>query len=255
MQPRALILHANGINRDLDVAQALELAGAQPEILHLNQLRAAATPWDQYQMLVIPGGFSYADALGGGRLFAIDLNAWFSDQLQAFIAAGKPVLGICNGFQVLVKAGVLPGRPELKTTLTFNENGHFECRWVEMLPRSQKCLWTRGLQNAITCPVAHGEGQFVFSDPAGADLLAEQDEIALIYAHRGQPANGRYPANPNGSIHDIAGVCNPAGNVLGLMPHPEDHIFQHQHPRWTRGEHTGSGLQLFINGVTFARQF
>lgn len=255
MQPRALILHANGINRDLDVAQALELAGAQPEIFHLNQLRAAATPWKQFQMLVIPGGFSYADALGGGRLFAIDLNAWFSDQLQAFIAAGKPVLGICNGFQVLVKAGVLPGHPELKTTLTFNENGHFECRWVEMLPRSQKCLWTRGLPGSITCPVAHGEGQFVFSDPAGAALLAEQDEIALVYAHHGQPANGCYPANPNGSIYDIAGVCNPAGNVLGLMPHPEDHIFQHQHPRWTRGEHNGSGLHLFINGVNFARQF
>ena len=256
MKPRVLILHANGTNRDLDAAAAVELAGGIAEIHPLNDLRSSRAGWEDFRMLVVPGGFTYADALGAGKLMAIDLNAYFAEELGQFIAAGKPVIGICNGFQTLVKAGVLPGLKEsaaLRATLTFNQEGHFECRWVTLLPRSSQCIWTRGLQASIECPVAHGEGNFFSPDPDAVERLASADQIALVYAGSdGHPAGGAYPANPNGSIGDIAGICNPAGNVLGLMPHPEDHIFVHQHPRWTRGEKSGLGLPLFENGMHFA---
>jgi phosphoribosylformylglycinamidine synthase subunit PurQ / glutaminase len=150
-QPKALILFATGTNRDQDAAQALELAGAAAEIVPLNSLRAGDKRWSDYQILVVPGGFSYADALGAGRLLALDLNAYFADAVNQFVRSGKPVIGICNGFQALVKAGILPGedaapaaRPR-EATLTFNARGHFECRWVQLAPRSQRCIWTHGL--------------------------------------------------------------------------------------------------------------
>jgi phosphoribosylformylglycinamidine synthase subunit PurQ / glutaminase len=252
-KPRVLILHANGTNRDLDVAKAVEMAGGCAEIRHINELLYSGESWADFRMLVIPGGFSYADALGAGKLMAIDLNSYFSDQLASFVSAGKPVIGICNGFQTLVKAGILPGRADLHATLTFNEAGHFECRWVNLLPVSRSCVWTRKLDAIIECPVAHGEGNFVCKDAAGLDLLRASDQVALVYATPdGQPADGAYPLNPNGSAGDIAGVCNPGGNVLGLMPHPEDFIFPHQHPRWTRGVKGGLGLPLFENGMRYA---
>ncbi len=260
MKPKALILLAHGTNRDHDAAEALRLAGADPEIVPLNLLRQGRRRFGDYQMLVLPGGFSYADALGAGKLLAIDLQAYFSDQIQAFVVSGKPVIGICNGFQALVKSGILPGRraasPALaddrhpEATLTFNARGRFECRWVTLKPVSQTCLWTRGLADLITCPVAHGEGNF---QAVEADRLKEQ--IALVYVcPDGSPAHGAYPANPNGSLLDIAGVCNPAGNVLGLMPHPENHIHPWQHPLWRRGASAMSGLPLFENGVRYAAQ-
>ena len=270
MAPRVLILHASGTNRDHEAAQAFELAGAQTEIVHINQLRAGERRWVDYHILAIPGGFSYADALGAGKLLALDLNAYFADEVRAFVESGKPVLGICNGFQALVKSGLLPSAQEVtrqtasvsaqdgsagenQVTLTFNAGGRFECRWVTLLARSESCLWTCGLVEPIDCPVAHGEGNFVLSDLAMLDTLRASDQIALVYAlPDGAPANGLYPANPNGSIADIAGVCNPHGNVLGLMPHPEDHIFPYQHPRWARGERGRMGLRLFENGVRAA---
>ena len=262
MKPRALILHATGTNRDMDAAAALSLAGAEPEVVHINQLRRKEKRWQDYQMLVIPGGFSYADALGAGKLFALDLKVYFADEAGAFVAAGKPVIGICNGFQALVKAGLLPThQPEqrlgadVQATLTFNASGKFECRWVNLIPSSQKCLWTRDLHEIITCPVAHGEGNFVVARPLDLERLRLQDQIALVYAGEdGIPAGGAYPDNPNGSLVDIAGICNPQGNVLGLMPHPEDHILPLQHPRRTRGAEMRSGLPLFRNGVEYAVQ-
>ena len=257
MFPRVLILHADGTNRDLEAAQAFELAGATPEIVHLNQLRAREKQWSDYQLLAIPGGFSYADTLGAGRLLALDLKSFFADQVRAFIDSGKPVIGICNGFQALVKSGLLPtSNFQLPTsTLTFNAVGHFECRWVTLAPQSQKCVWTRGLVEPIACPVAHGEGNFVVREQAMLDTLRANDQIALTYSRAdGMPAQGEYPFNPNGSVADIAGVCNPHGNVLGLMPHPEDHIFSYQYPQWTRGQHSGLGLPLFQNGVRYAAQ-
>lgn len=250
MKPTALILHANGSNRDHDAAQAIVKAGGKAEIVHLNQLRRERTDWSAFQMLVVPGGFSYADALGAGKLMALDLRSYFADQVQTFVAEGKPVIGICNGFQALVKSGVLPGVEGVQATLTFNQRGHFECRWVTLQPVSSRCLWTRGLDEPIDCPVAHGEGNFVLADASLLAQLQANDQIALVYAGAdGNAAQRHYPSNPNGSIGDIAGICNPQGNVLGLMPHPEDHIDRLQHPQWTRGFRGRLGLRLFENGI------
>jgi phosphoribosylformylglycinamidine synthase len=139
--------------------------------------------------------------------------------------------------------------------LTFNAEGHFECRWVNLQPISQKCIWTQGLDEIITCPIAHGEGNFQTNHQLLITNFVSNDQIALTYIHPdGSPANGAYPSNPNGSILDIAGICNPTGNVLGLMPHPENHIHPWQHPRHTRGESSGSGLALFENGVRYAQR-
>ncbi len=275
MKPNALILHATGTNRDHEAALALEHAGAQPDIVPLQQLRAGEKQWSDYQMLVLPGGFAYADALGAGKLLALDLNLYFADAVSEFIENGKPVIGICNGFQTLVKAGLLPSEQlsvisdqysvrsnqfsmssgQAQATLTFNASNRFECRWITLKPVSQKCVWTRGLDEMIYCPVAHGEGNFQLAGEGELETLRAMDQIALRYVMEdGALANGAYPFNPNGSCDDIAGVCNERGNVLGLMPHPEDHIFVYQHPRHTRGERGQLGLKLFERGVEYAAQ-
>jgi phosphoribosylformylglycinamidine synthase len=246
--PRVLILHAPGTNRDGDLAEAIRLAGGDPEIVPLSRLRNNGKQWQDYSMLALPGGFSYGDALGAGRLWALELRTAFEDLLQAFIESSRPVIGICNGFQVLVKAGILPGNGQT-ATLTFNASGHFECRWVTLAPNpSNSSSWLQDLP-PIHCPVAHGEGRFLLSE--SQSLPQAQIGLAYIFAD-GTPANGEYPANPNGSPLDIAGVTNPAGNVLGLMPHPEDHIFDYQHPNRSRGESGGKGVRLFKNGLRMA---
>jgi phosphoribosylformylglycinamidine synthase len=258
MKPRVLILFAPGINRDGDLSVAFQEAGAETNIQPLRILRETRLDWLDYQILALPGGFSYADALGAGKLWALDLQVYFKEEMQRFVSAGKPVIGICNGFQALVKSGVLPGvngsgKPP-GATLTFNQGGHFECRWVHLQPKSQVCLWTRGIESTIDCPIAHGEGNFQMQDPAELSNLELTGQIALRYLKPdGSSAARQYPYNPNGSIGDIAGICNPGGNVLGLMPHPEDHIFEFQNPkRETRRNH--SGLVLFQNGVRYARE-
>lgn len=255
MKPKALVLQARGTNRDNDVIDALTLAGADPRAVPLNHLRARKVDWRDFQMLIVAGGFSYADSLGAGKLLALDLNSCFNDEIAAFVGSSKPVIGICNGFQALVKSGILPGNSTTSqsATLTFNEKGHFECRWVYLAPLSQTCVWTRGTKELITCPVSHGEGNFQVSESAILDQLTANDQIALAYARAdGSTAHGEYPINPNGSVLDIAGICNPQGNVLGLMPHPENHIYTWQAPHHTRGITGNSGLTLFKNGVSYA---
>lgn len=271
MKPKALVLQAHGSNRDFDVMEALTLAGAEACGVPLNELRQNKMLFSEYQMIVVPGGFSYADALGAGKLLALDLASYFAEEIIAFVATGKPVIGICNGFQALVKSGILPGESPSPSeafplggsgrggegaTLTFNEQGHFECRWVTLAPVSQTCIWTNNLEDMIECPIAHGEGNFQASNLFPLSSFIENDQIALTYIYpNGAPANGEYPYNPNGSLLDTAGICNPQGNVLGLMPHPENHIHSYQHPQWTRGMKGNSGLALFENGVKYAKDF
>lgn len=243
--PRVLILHANGSNRDRDAALACDLAGAQPEIVHVNQLISGERNLLDYHMLVVPGGFSYGDDLGAGTLWALDLRERLG--IDRFAIEGRPMLGICNGFQALVKSGLLPGGDsERQVTLTYNASGHFECRWVYLQPNAASpCLFTEGLTEPIYCPVAHGEGRIAVADNATAAALWANGLVALTYSESdGSPA--AYPANPNGSTGGIAGLCNPAGNVFGLMPHPENHVFPWQHPR---RETRMDGLRLFRNGI------
>lgn len=230
-RPTALIVSAPGTNRDHDVAYALELAGAQTSLVAIEQLVATPSLLADAQLLVVPGGFSHADALGAGRVFALSLQQLVQHELAAFVAAGKPVIGICNGFQTLVRAGLLPG------ALGHNESGDFQCEWVTLDAPTSRCVWTVDIE-PIDCPIAHGEGRYVHAD---VTALEAAGQVALRYRH-----------NPNGSQADIAGVCDPSGVVLGLMPHPENHVVARQYPRRTRGESGGLGLQLFERGVAHA---
>jgi phosphoribosylformylglycinamidine synthase len=227
-----------GTNRDRDVAQALEMAGADARIVLADELVADPGLLETARLAVVAGGFSYADSLGAGRMLALDLSLGVGDALREFVAAQRPLIGICNGFQVLTAAGLLPG------ALGHNAQGRFDCRWVVLdpVPKSAS-IWTAGITDPIHCPIAHGEGRYVHPDP---DALRDAGQVALRYRS----------TNPNGSVADIAGVCDPTGVVLGLMPHPENHIVRRQHPRHTRGgggdRHLG--LRLFDNGVNFAKQ-
>jgi phosphoribosylformylglycinamidine synthase len=260
-KPSILILHASGTNRDAEAARACELAGGAPEIVHMNQLRSGVRRFGEFDMLLLPGGFSYGDALGAGVRKALDLQVFFHAELNEFVESGKRVLGICNGFQTLVKAGVLPGEggaegkrqsakgknesvsPRL-VTLTDNDSGHFECRWVHLrVEAGTRAGFLGGIDELIFCPVAHGEGNFQTSDESTLARLENEGLIALRYVDAdGNPARGRYPLNPNGSVADIAGICNARGNVVGLMPHPEDHIVPIQNPLGGDGR---LGLALF----------
>jgi len=262
VKSKILILHASGTNRDGEAARACELAGGAPEIVHINRLRAGARRFADYDSLLLPGGFSYGDALGAGTRLALDMHVFFDDQLHEFVASGKRVLGICNGFQTLVKAGILPGRQttdggqratddgrnsQLATrnvTLTRNASGHFECRWVHLAVNGNAAAsFLSAIREPIFCPVANGEGNFQAVDEATVNRLDEAGLVAFRYVDaQGNPADGRYPLNPNGSVGDIAGICNAAGNVVGLMPHPEDHVISIQNPLRGSG---GLGLALF----------
>ena len=254
MNPRVLIVHASGTNRDHDVAWAVAKAGGDPAIVHINALRDGAASILEYQMLVLPGGFSYGDDLGAGKLWAVALRHRLGEDLEQFIALGRPVLGICNGFQALVKSGLLPalgGSSTQQATLTRNASGRFECRWVELEPNpASTSAWVQGLEEHIYCPVAHGEGRFFVGD----EMLREIEQNNLVALRYLVPdAATSYPANPNGSSNHISGITNPQGNVLGLMPHPEDHIVPTQHPNRHRGLANRSGLPLFENGIEYAR--
>jgi len=234
--PPALVVAGPGTNRDRDLALALRLAGADPTIVLAHELAADPKPLAEARIVGIAGGFSYGDALGAGRMLALDLMVGLGEALREYVATGRPLIGICNGFQVLTRAGLLPG------ALGHNAHGRFECRWIQLdaVPESV-CIWTQGIEDSIHCPIAHGEGRYVHADPS---QLEAAGQVALRYRS----------VNPNGSVDAIAGVCNAEGNVLGLMPHPENHVIarQHPHPHPRAGGDRHLGLRLFHNGVAAA---
>ncbi|MFH1761200.1 MAG: phosphoribosylformylglycinamidine synthase I [bacterium] len=265
-RPKAVILRTAGTNCDWETCYAFEVAGAKAEAVHVNRLIKGEVRLDNYQIMAIPGGFSYGDDIASGKILANELKYKLGDSIKKFAKSGNPVIGICNGFQVLVKMGLLPGNKELKqvTTLTFNDSDKFECRWVYLTKvktqkskiknEKTKCLWVKNLPEIIQLPVAHGEGKFVASDKDILKELKTNNQIVFIYSGQdGKPAG--YPFNPNGAVENIAGICNDKGNVFGLMPHPERFIWKWQHPSRQGIENEfGWGLQIFKNAVEYCRR-
>ena len=249
-RPRALVLRAPGTNCDEETAAAWERAGSVAETWHVSRLLEAPRSLGVSQIVTIPGGFSYGDDLGAGRIFAARLGLRLRDALIEFHERGGLLLGICNGFQVLVRAGLLPGNAGVSAALTFNESDRFESRWVRLAPTPGRSPFLTD-SDPIELPVAHGEGKFVLSRPSALDELERNGQIVLRYVDAaGLPAQ-THPANPNGSLGAVAGICDATGRIFGLMPHPERHIDGLQHPRWTRQgvAPEGDGLRLFRNAV------
>lgn len=259
-QVRAIVLRAAGINCDMETEQALELAGAQAERMHINRIIEDKSALEQYHILVVPGGFSYGDDVAAGKILANQIVHHLYEPIQKFIENGKLVLGICNGFQVLVKAGILPGDisngeiRQQEVTITYNDSGKFEDRWVYLAPQTDRCVFIEpGRQ--IYLPIAHGEGKVVTKDEPTLQKLRTEEYIAFKYVDE-NGNEGNYPVNPNGSVDSIAGLTDSTGRVLGLMPHPERHVRPTQHPRWTRlrDKTDGDGMTIFNNAVKYVRE-
>jgi phosphoribosylformylglycinamidine synthase I len=258
-EPRALVITGDGLNCERETAQALRLAGAAPELVHVSD--AAERGLEDFQILVLIGGFANGDHLGAGTVQASLFRHRLRRPLERFVASGRLVLGVCNGFQTLVKMGLLPEAGwERTATIMPNDSGRFEDRWVHLaVDPASPCIWTRGLR-LLYLPVRHGEGKFVVRDAAATLSLRRRAQVALRYADsRGRPTMD-YPANPNGSEDAVAGVCDPSGRIFGLMPHPEAYLSPYNHPSWTRRSalgqplpQEGEGLSLFRNAVAFAR--
>lgn len=262
--PRVCVLRAPGTNCDRETAHAFELAGGQPERVHLFRLLEEPARLKEFQILCIPGGFSYGDDVGAGVVFASQLRVKLADMMGEFLQSDTLTLGICNGFQVLLKSGILPGGSsswtsgndaERHATLTWNENGRYTDLWVNLKVCSKNNVFVRDL-DLLESPIAHAEGRLVVSDPAILTDWEAAGQIVLRYASSDGTQDVEqlgYPANPNGSTQNIAGIGDPTGRVLGLMPHPERFLFATQHPQWTRRNlrGAGAGQKVFINAVSY----
>ncbi len=295
-QPNVLILRAPGTNCDVETAFAFAAAGAEAQRVHINRVLEEPGLFERFQILCIPGGFSYGDDVAAGRILANQIEFHLGEQMARFKDAGKLILGICNGFQVLLRSRVLlegkrgqvpfaghgPKGASHKryltpfsspATLTWNNSGRFEDRWVRLGRASEKCVFLKDIDE-MYLPVAHAEGKFVARDEQTLKRLDAAGQLVLRYlpAEKGSGTFCRprpegcfaqkvpdpfsaipFPDNPNGSQANVAGVCDASGRVLGLMPHPERHITRTQHPRWTRPEttQTGDGLKVFENAVGY----
>ncbi len=260
---KALVLTGYGLNCDDETSYAFELAGATACRVHINSLIDGSVSLDEFQIMAFIGGFSWGDDHGAGVIQAVRMKTNIGDKLLEFIEKGKLVIGICNGFQTLVNLGLLPGiDSDYKTrsvALTYNDCGKFRNDWVNLaINADSPCIFTKGLDQA-ELPIRHGEGKFYAQDAVLNHLIAN-NQVALRYAMAdGSPANGRFPFNPNGSLNDIAGICDQTGRVFGLMPHPE--AFNHftNHPNWTRLKREGKiinseqtpGIRMFKNAVEY----
>ena len=268
-QIKAIVITGNGTNCEMEMAHACRLAGFDTvEIVHVSELLYGEKRLDDYHFLNLPGGFLDGDDLGSAKAGANRIlhapvagsGEKLFDQFARFIAAGKLILGVCNGFQLLVKLGMLPGfdghYDRQTATLTFNDSGRFEDRWVHLRANAASpCVFTKGLKG-LALPVRHGEGKFVPLDEDILGRLHRQHLICLQYSdERSEKATLDYPANPNGSVDAIAGICNETGRIFGLMPHPEAFHHRTNHPRWTREElpEEGAGLAIFRNAAAFLR--
>ncbi|MFH0939758.1 MAG: phosphoribosylformylglycinamidine synthase I [Planctomycetota bacterium] len=260
--PRVLILRSPGTNCDVETEIAFQQAGAVVEALHVRALCDSRMGVVVFVVLALPGGFSYGDDLGSGTILGNELRQTLFEPLKRFVEKGGLVIGICNGFQVLVKTGLLPGlsySPKTSddlpaATLTFNDSQRFEARWVSLRVEPNPSPFLEGAAGRrLLFPVAHGEGKFVTCDAATLQRIEVSRQVAFRYvsANGGQPI---YPENPNGAQSDIAGITDESGRVLGLMPHPERHALPWQHPRWTREglKKEGDGVFIFRNAVQYA---
>jgi len=249
---KVLILRAPGVNCDVETAFAFEQAGATVIYVHVNQLIRREHHLSDYQIMVIPGGFTYGDDIAAGKILANELKLKLGEDIMKFIEGGGLILGICNGFQALVKAGFLPepsGDGSPRMTLAANDSGKFECRWINMVVnKASPCVFTKGV-DGLYLPVACGEGKVV----ADSELLPGLN-VVVRYTDESGNRNAGYPHNPCGAMDDIAGICDASGRIFALMPHPERHVLGTQHPRWTRqgAKKYGDGFQIFLNGVRWA---
>ncbi|MBN1647058.1 MAG: phosphoribosylformylglycinamidine synthase subunit PurQ [Spirochaetales bacterium] len=242
-KPRVCIITGYGINADRELARAFELAGGLAERMHINDLIARPELLDRYKILGFPGGFSFGDHLGSGLVFSHKVKKNLRITLEKFTAMGKLVIGICNGFQVLVKMGLLPnlsGNMTQEVSLVHNTSGEFIDNWVHLEANPHgSCKWLTEIKE-IDAPVRHGEGRFI----APPEILyrIENENLAVL----------RYKVNPNGSVNDIAGICDPAGQILGMMPHPEAFLIPENHPQWKRNIFPEAlGLAIFKNGIKY----
>ncbi len=256
---KTLVLRTAGSNCDFETVHAFESVGSDVNLLHINRLVEDKSLISNFHILAIPGGFTYGDDIAAGKVLANEMKYKLRIEIAQFIADGKLIIGICNGFQVLVKAGLLPdvsldGTAQ-QVTLTDNDSGKFEDRWIYLNPVSKKCVFTKGMSNRVYYPVAHAEGKFIPKDEKVLQTLTENDQVVFQYVNpNNEPAD--YPWNPNGSVNDIAGICDSTGRIFGLMPHPERHFHPIQHPRWTREglQKEADGRIIFQNAVDYVNQ-
>ncbi len=259
-KPKALILRAAGTNCDVESAYAAELAGFEAASAHVNRLASGEVRLDDYSFLFIAGGFSYGDDVAAGNILALELRTRLRDTLLRFEERGRLVIGVCNGFQILIKTGLMPFRFEspgdMRATLTNNDSGRYEDRWVHLkVEPATVCVFTRNMKPRIELPVAHAEGKFIVRSAEDLQELETHGQVVLRYTTPDGGGDPSYPDDPNGSMGHIAGVCNRAGTIFGLMPHPERFLRNINHPRWTREDlpEEGDGMAFFRNAYEYCR--